>query len=288
MFILLIFFYIILMNTIKNLVLAGGGAKNLFIIGLLQKININDVSNYAGVSSGSIVIYLLSIGYTPFEIEQLAIELDLTSFMGEPSIENILLLKSITNLDNLKVVLQTLTNYKFKKDSITFQELYTKTNKIIHIGVTSLTNTNFTIFNYENYPNVNIIDAILASCSLPGIFPPYKINNSYYCDGGVLNNCPIDIFQNDIKNTIAFMFEIPPYSNNFNILQYISFAIGMPFKNRTKTLLSKYPDNIIVFKDNKIPFVDFNLTKTKIKNTINYGKNINNLINKESFIKLFS
>ena len=62
----------------------------------------------------------------------------------------------------------------------------------------------------------------------------------------------------------------------------------MPFKNRTKTLLSKYPDNIIVFKDNKIPFVDFNLTKTKIKNTINYGKNINNLINKESFIKLFS
>ena len=288
MFILLIFFYIILMNTIKNLVVAGGGAKNLFIIGLLQKININDVSNYAGVSSGSIVIYLLSIGYTPFEIEQLAIELDLTSFMGEPSIENILLLKSITNLDNLKVVLQTLTNYKFKKDSITFQELYTKTNKIIHIGVTSLTNTNFTIFNYENYPNVNIIDAILASCSLPGIFPPYKINNSYYCDGGVLNNCPIDIFQNDIKNTIAFMFEIPPYSNNFNILQYISFAIGMPFKNRTKTLLSKYPDNIIVFKDNKIPFVDFNLTKTKIKNTINYGKNINNLINKESFIKLFS
>jgi len=288
MFILLIFFYIILMNTIKNLVVAGGGAKNLFIIGLLQKININDVSNYAGVSSGSIVIYLLSIGYTPFEIEQLALELDLTSFMGEPSIENILLLKSITNLDNLKVVLQTLTNYKFKKDSITFLELYTNTNKIIQIGVTSLTNTNFTIFNYENYPNVNIIDAILASCSLPGIFPPYKINNSYYCDGGVLNNCPIDIFQNDIKNTIAFMFEISPYSNNFNILQYISFAIGMPFKNRTKTLLSKYPDNIIVFKDNKIPLIDFNLTKTKIKNTINYGKNINNLINKESFIKLFS
>ena len=276
------------MNTIKNLVLAGGGAKNLFIIGLLQKINIDHISNYAGVSSGSIVIYLLSIGYTPFEIEQLALELDLTSFMGEPSIENILLLKSITNLDNLKVVLQTLTNYKLKKDTITFQDLYKKTNKIIQIGVTSLTNTNFTIFNYKNYPNVNIIDAILASCSLPGIFPPYKINNSYYCDGGVLNNCPIDIFQNDIKNTIAFMFEIPPYSNNFNILQYISFAIGMPFKNKTKSLLSKYPNNIIVFKDNKIPIIDFNLTKTKIKNTINYGKNINNLINKESFIKLFS
>lgn len=276
------------MNTIKNLVLAGGGAKNLFIIGLLQKINIDHISNYAGVSSGSIVIYLLSIGYTPFEIEQLALELDLTSFMGEPSIENILLLKSITNLDNLKVVLQTLTNYKLKKDTITFQDLYKKTNKIIQIGVTSLTNTNFTIFNYKNYPNVNIIDAILASCSLPGIFPPYKINNSYYCDGGVLNNCPIDIFKNDIKNTIAFMFEIPPYSNNFNILQYISFAIGMPFKNKTKSLLSKYPNNIIVFKDNKIPIIDFNLTKTKIKNTINYGKNINNLINKESFIKLFS
>lgn len=276
------------MNTIKNLVVAGGGAKNLFIIGLLQKININQVSNYAGVSSGSIVIYLLSIGYTPLEIEQLALELDLTCFMGEPSIENILLLKSITNLEYLKVVLQTLTNYKFKKDTITFQDLYTKNNKIIQIGVTSLTDTKFTIFNYKNFPNVNIIDAILASCSLPGIFPPYKINNSYYCDGGVLNNCPIDIFKNEIKNTIAFMYEITHYSNHFNILEYISFAIEMPFKNKTKELLSKYPNNIIVFKDNKIPLIDFNLTQTKIKNTINYGKNINNLINKESFIKLFS
>ena len=126
------------MNTIKNLVIAGGGAKNLAVVGLLQKINIDSVINYAAVSSGSILVYLLSIGYTPLELEELAIELDLTQLMGEPSLENLLLSKSITNLNNIKIVLQILTNYKFSSDSVTFSQLFTQTNKILHIGATSL------------------------------------------------------------------------------------------------------------------------------------------------------
>lgn len=33
--------------------------------------------------------------------------------------------------------------------------------------------------------------AVLASASIPGIFPPVLINGSYYCDGGQVNNTPV-------------------------------------------------------------------------------------------------
>lgn len=35
------------------------------------------------------------------------------------------------------------------------------------------------------------IDAIVASASIPGVFPPVEIEGRYYVDGGVLNNTPI-------------------------------------------------------------------------------------------------
>ena len=288
MFIILIFFYIILMNTIKNLVVAGGGAKNLAVIGLLQNINVDSVINFAGVSSGSMLVYLLSLGYTPFELEELAVELDLTQFMGEPSIENLFISKSITNLNNVKIILQTLTNYKINKDSVTFSELFQITNKSLQIGITSLKEPKFSMFNYTNTPNINVIDAILASCSIPGIFPPYKINDKYYCDGFSFNNCPMFLFKNDIKHTIGILFESNSYSNDFNILEYISFAISMPSTNITKNIMKTYPDNIIVLKKKNLPMVDFDLSKDKIIQFINHGKNPDNFINKNYFTKLFS
>ncbi len=38
-----------------------------------------------------------------------------------------------------------------------------------------------------------LIDAVMASISIPGIFPPYKINNTYYIDGGVFHPIPYQI-----------------------------------------------------------------------------------------------
>lgn len=39
----------------------------------------------------------------------------------------------------------------------------------------------------------NLIDAILASAALPGLFPPVPIDGRLIIDGGISNNCPIDV-----------------------------------------------------------------------------------------------
>ena len=55
-----------------TLVLPGGGIKGLTILGALQyccdNFMLTDIVNYVGTSSGSMICYLLAIGYTPTDI----------------------------------------------------------------------------------------------------------------------------------------------------------------------------------------------------------------------------
>jgi NTE family protein len=38
----------------------------------------------------------------------------------------------------------------------------------------------------------NLIDAVLASCALPGVFPPVRIGGEHFYDGGLVNSIPLD------------------------------------------------------------------------------------------------
>jgi len=37
-----------------------------------------------------------------------------------------------------------------------------------------------------------LVDAVLASCSVPGILPPYRIGGEHFYDGGVVNSIPVN------------------------------------------------------------------------------------------------
>jgi NTE family protein len=45
-----------------------------------------------------------------------------------------------------------------------------------------------------------VIDAIRASIGIPGIFIPYRFNGMHLVDGGIMENLPIQVIQNN--NTI--------------------------------------------------------------------------------------
>ncbi len=49
-----------------------------------------------------------------------------------------------------------------------------------------------------------LIDAVMASISIPGVFPPYKAGTRHYIDGAVFDPVPIDVhFQKAINKVIA-------------------------------------------------------------------------------------
>jgi NTE family protein len=41
--------------------------------------------------------------------------------------------------------------------------------------------------------DVNMQDAVYASCSLPGFFPPGRVGSRYCVDGGVVDNLPVEV-----------------------------------------------------------------------------------------------
>ena len=166
---------------IENLVVGGGGIKSFSYIGILQKLynsnKLKNIKKLLGVSGGSILLYLYSIGYSPNDLEKLSLNLDLKSLFGNPSINNIIFHKSISSTEYLYLFLEKLTFFKLKLKSIDFETHYKLTNISLNIGCSCINTDKFVIFNKDNYPKENILKIILASCSVPGVFPAQKINN---------------------------------------------------------------------------------------------------------------
>ena len=57
------------------------------------------------------------------------------------------------------------------------------------------TSTNLTRAEQCVHREGSLFDALRASVSLPGVFPPVQRDGEYYVDGGLLNNVPIDVMR---------------------------------------------------------------------------------------------
>jgi NTE family protein len=44
----------------------------------------------------------------------------------------------------------------------------------------------------DSTPSCSLIDAVMATCAFPGIFPPVRLEDRLLVDGGLLNNVPAD------------------------------------------------------------------------------------------------
>ena len=194
-----------------NLVLSGGGIKGILHLGAIKTLEeknmLENIKNYGGASAGSMIVLLLCIGYTYNDIMIIFLKISMDKFYDISDIFEFLNIYGLINLGPLEKLLRVLLENKLKKKYVTFNELYNLTNKTLHINSINLNTSKETIFNYINTPDVDIIDACLASSSLPFIFPPRLINNEYYIDAFAVNNCPCNIFENDLENTICLTLE---------------------------------------------------------------------------------
>ncbi len=61
-------------------------------------------------------------------------------------------------------------------------------------------------------------DFVLASAAVPGVFPPIKIKDEYFIDGGLVRNTPIDALENErIDSVIAISMEPEEYADEEKI-----------------------------------------------------------------------
>ena len=116
-------------------------------------------------------------------------------------IDNILTQNSLFAGLKFTGLIKTLIAYYVEPD-ITFKQLYRYCKIKFTVNALNITDSQLEYFNYVLTPEIKVLDAVTASASLPVILPAYNINGKLYYDGGLCNNCPVDIV--DEVDTLAF------------------------------------------------------------------------------------
>lgn len=180
-----------------GLALSGGGALGFAHIGALQALEEHGVKPdfISGSSMGAIIGAIYCAGYSPAKIMR------------------IIQAEKLYKLDKLMS-----PNLNFKQKGLSSHATLRATLKelIPHNCFDSLEIpfavcvTNITSGTYEYYySGKGIVEYVVASASIPGVFDPVVIKNTTYVDGGVLNNLPAEILHQKGCNYIIGVDVLP-------------------------------------------------------------------------------
>lgn len=153
--------------------LSGGGARGFAHAGALMAIEEAGLKPdaIAGVSAGSVVAVLYAAGVKPLEMADL--------FSGQGFRDFVELSWGKGGLFKIEKFMHFIQNAIGNKRNIEDLDIPT------FIGASDLDNARPHIFG-----SGEIGPRMIASCSIPIIFPPVQIDGVHYVDGGVLRNLP--------------------------------------------------------------------------------------------------
>jgi len=159
--------------------LSGGGALGFAHIGVLQSLEEHGISptHIVGSSMGSIVGTLYAAGYSPTEMLQLVKTDKLYKITTLMTFRPSFLKSGLSSHSMLRSLIRELVPHN------TFDQLKRK----MYICVANLTTAEWEIIESGN----GLDKWVAASASIPGVFEAVKDGKSYYVDGGLLNNMPV-------------------------------------------------------------------------------------------------
>ena len=186
------------LGNIQHLVFSGGGLLGISYIGLFKYLEeqnvLHQIKTVTGCSAGSIFCTFFMLGYNSSEMEIFMKSLNFKDYLtiNANSIIKFPKTKGLEAGHKMTDIIKKIIKCKTGDENITFIQAYDKYKIVLQIGVTNLTTMNFEIFNYITKPDLAICIAIRASISIPIIFEPVIIDGAVYCDGGVVDNMPVE------------------------------------------------------------------------------------------------
>jgi NTE family protein len=192
-----------------GLVLGGGGAKGAAHVGVLkvlEELRI-PVDCIAGTSMGAIVGGLYASGMSPAEIEQFLVSMDWNELLtDDPQRKDIGFRRKSEDYENL-----TKFAFGYRDGHLLSAKAVFEAEKIGLLFETTLLPV-AGIRDFDRLPipfravaadletgemvvlgSGRLAEAVRASMSLPGIFPPAEVGGRYLTDGGIVRNLPVDV-----------------------------------------------------------------------------------------------
>ncbi len=200
-----------------GIALGGGGARGLAHIGVLEVLEENKLipSFVAGTSMGAVIGAMYCLAGSAGDLKKKA-----EKMIHSEEFEKFGLRKFYTKFGN---VFERFKRELFEK--IYLGELFFKRSYFRDEATKKLF---FDLFGYAEFSDLKIpfvcnavdiksgeevifsegrlLDAVRASCAIPGIFPPYVNKTRILVDGGVVNNIPVELVKRSGVDVILAVY----------------------------------------------------------------------------------
>lgn len=233
-----------------TLVLGGGGAKGLGILGALayfHSLDLLDPKRISGTSIGSVIAVLLGMKVSPQEIFEVA------SSMKNPLRGGKKLINFPTKFGVWSLTKSLSPFYVYLLahfgSSPTLLEYYEKTGVHLKIAASNVDRLECVYFDHLSHPKVRVIDAVRASCCLPGIFKAVKINGEYYVDGGFVKNFPLDAWGPDVPDEDILAIAVsgfPVKETVKTVWQYFARLAALFIMSHVRSAVNSRPNSMII------------------------------------------
>jgi NTE family protein len=204
-----------------GVVLSGGGAKGLAHIGVLKALEENNIpiDYITGTSMGGIVGALYAAGYSPKEIEYIALSSDFQDWVSGKydSDYSYFFQKKGLNPSFISAKLQIDTGFqvKFRSNLINDIPLNFALIEVLAQASANAKN-NFDnlfvpfrcivsdVFSQKMIPlkSGNLVEAVRGTFTIPLVYRPIKVDDKYVFDGGLYDNFPVDVMKTDFTPDI--------------------------------------------------------------------------------------
>ena len=246
-----------------GLVFSGGGAKGLAHIGVLKALEENNIpiDYIVGTSMGGVVGAMYAAGYSPAEIEYLALSDDFQEWVSGryKSKYSYFFKKKPDNPSLVTAKLQIDTGFNARIRSNLINDIPLNF-ALLELLAQSSANArdNFDslfvpfrcmvadVFSQKSIAvkNGSLVEAVRGTFTVPLIYRPVKVNGQYVFDGGLYNNFPVNIMKEEFKpdyiigtNVSSKIFNEYPKDNDEKLMN--RFLIYIFLSNTDSTSIGK-------------------------------------------------
>lgn len=180
------------MMQIESLQFGGGAHYAAIFLGalhqllVLEVIDLKKISTFGGSSAGSVIALLLNVGFTPKEVFEESVSIDLEDiFLNDVNIGNLFANNGFCYGKSfvekvVEIVQKKIPNFDMKT---TFESLLNMTGFTLVVSGTNLTQKKVVLFSHKSSPKMSVMYAIRLSVSIPLLFRTLEYKNDLYVDG---------------------------------------------------------------------------------------------------------
>ena len=254
---------------IKHLIISGGGPIGLQFLGALEYLNksgfwnVENIESIYATSIGTLIGTFIALKYDWETLNKYIIERpwhDAFKINGK-QIFDAFYKKGLYDLKTIEIVFKPLLEAKDLSLNITLKEFYEYTKIEFHLYTFEQNKFETVDLSYKTHPDLGLLQAILMSSAIPGLFTPTCIENDCHIDGGVLATFPLIYCLNDNGG-------LEKQDEMLGIKFYIYGDRPIVYKTNSITSESNILEHAINFFMNAMNYIDKTLKKYEINNLI--------------------